>query len=434
VTASSGAGGQRSAASPANSGVRRSVTSPDELTALEDYRRDVLARVTQMDPIELGLLEAHGCVLAQDVVATAELPAFANSAMDGYAVDSASVMHDEPIPLVAEAAAGRPMDGPLRPGDAARIMTGAPLPDGADAVVPVEHAEEADGTVTLHVTPRAGDHVRGAGEDVHAGTTVLTAGRRLSAADIGMLAAIGQSRVVAHPRPRVAVIATGDELVDPGVTLAPGQIYDSNSYTLTAMAREAGATAFRSNIVADNRRALSDAFEGALTNADILITSGGVSAGRYDFVKEVLAQVGDVSFHKVGMQPGMPQAFGFLGGEGPHRIPCFGLPGNPVSAFVSFEVLVRPALRRLQGRPDVNRPRVTAVLEEPVKSPPHKVSFLRVRLRRDGPRWLARLTGPQGSGLLHSAVAADGLAEVPADETKVDAGQTVVVHLLVAPQ
>lgn len=415
-------------------GRRRSATSPSELVALEEYRRDVLTRVTPLAPIELGLLEAHGCVLAHDVVAGADVPAFANSAMDGYAVDSGSVHNDQAVPLVAEAAAGRPMDTALPPGSAARIMTGAPMPVGADAVVPVELAEEAGDAVALHVTPDKGDHVRPAGEDVRAGTTVLTAGRRLSAADIGMLAAIGHARVVAHPRPRVTVIATGDELVDPGSVLGPGQIHDSNSYTLTAMAREVGATAFRSHIVADDRKALSDAFEGALTNADILLTSGGVSAGRYDYVKEVLGQVGDVAFCKVGMQPGMPQAFGFLGGEGPHRIPCFGLPGNPVSAFVSFEVLVRPALRRLQGRPDLNRPRVTAIMEEAVSSPPHKVSFLRVRLRRDGTRWLARLTGPQGSGLLHSAVAADGLAEVPAADTAVEAGQTVVVHLLVAPQ
>lgn len=415
-------------------GATRTATSPDELVPLEEYRRDVLTRVTPLEPIELGLLEAHGCVLAHDVVAGADVPAFVNSAMDGYAVDSASVRHDIALPLAGEVAAGRPMNGTLRPGSAARIMTGAPLPEGADAVVPVELAEESGGSVTLHVTPRKGDHVRGAGEDVRAGTTVLTAGRRLSAADIGMLAAIGHSRVVAHPRPRVTVIATGDELVDPGAPLGPGQIHDSNSYTLTAMAREVGATAFRSHIVVDDRRALSDAFEGALTNADILLTSGGVSAGRYDFVKEVLGQIGDVTFQKVGMQPGMPQAFGFVGGDGPNRIPCFGLPGNPVSAFVSFEVLVRPALRRMQGRADLNRPRVTAVLEESVSSPPHKVSFLRVRLRRDGPRWLARLTGPQGSGLLHSAVAADGLAEVPANQTQVEAGETVVVHLLVAPQ
>ena len=413
---------------------RPSVTAPDELTSLEDYRRDVLVRISALEPIELGLLEAHGCVLAEDVVADADVPAFVNSAMDGYAVASAGLDPDQPLPLAGEVAAGRPFEEMLPPGAAVRIMTGAPLPEGADAVVPVEQADESDGEVRLHVTPRAGDHVRPAGGDVQAGTTALTAGRRLQAADIGMLAAVGRSRVLAHPRPRVAVIATGDELVEPGTALGPGQIHDANSFTLTAMAREAGAAATRSQIVGDDRRQLSEAFEGALTNADLLLTSGGVSAGRYDYVKEVLAQVGDVAFHKVGMQPGMPQAFGFVGGEGSPRIPCFGLPGNPVSAFVSFEVLVRPALRRMQGRADLNRPRVTAVLEERVTSPPHKVSFLRVRLRRDGAHWLARLTGPQGSGLLHSAVAADGLAEVPVDRTELEAGEPVVVHLLVAPQ
>jgi molybdopterin molybdotransferase len=410
------------------------VTSPDELVSLEEFRRDVLTRVTPLEPIELGLLEAHGCVLAEDVVAPADVPPFVNSAMDGFAVDSASVHHDQALPIAGEVAAGRPFGSPVRPGSAVRIMTGAPLPAGVDAVVPVELTDESGQEVRLHVTPKPGDHVRPAGGDVRAGTTVLSAGRRLAPADIGMLAAIGRSRVVAHPRPRVAVMATGDELADPDRELGPGQIHDANSYILTAMAREVGASAFRTPIVPDDRRALAEAFEGALTNADVLITTGGVSAGRYDFVKEVLGQVGQVRFAKVGMQPGMPQAFGFLGSEGTHRIPCFGLPGNPVSAFVSFEVIVRPALRRLQGRTDLNRPRVSAVMEEAVTSPRHKVSFLRVRLRREGPQWIARTTGPQGSGMLHSAVWADGLAEVPADRTEVPAGETLVVHLLVAAQ
>lgn len=410
------------------------LTDPAELVPLEDYRREVLTRITPLEPIELGLLEAHGCVLAEQVVASADVPGFANSAMDGYAVDSASVRHEAAVPVAGEVAAGRQPTAALRPGSAFRIMTGAPIPRGADSVIPVEQAREAEGQVSFRVTPRPGDHIRPAGADVRAGTTVLSAGKRLGPADIGMLAAIGRSRAIVHPRPRVAVISTGDELVDPDAPLKPGQIRDANSYTLTAMARDAGATASRNAIVADDRRALAEAFEGALTNADLLVTTGGVSAGRYDFVKEVLAQLGDVTSHKVAMQPGMPQAFGFLGAEGPGRIPCFALPGNPVSAFVSFEVLVRPALRRMQGRTDLNRPRVTAILEEPVTSPPHKVSFLRVRLRREGPQWRAKLTGPQGSGLLHSAVAADGLAEVPADRTELAAGQTVVVHLLVTPQ
>lgn len=410
------------------------VTDPAELMPLEDYRRDILTRVAPLEPIELAVLEAHGCVLAEDVVATTDIPGFANSAMDGYAVDSASVVPNEPLKIAGEVAAGAVSDAVLTEGTAVRIMTGAPIPDGADAVVPVELSVEDGDEVRFSVAPSAGDHIRPAGGDVRAGTTVLTARRRLGAADIGMLAAVGHARVRVHPRPRVAVISTGDELVDADVPLGPGQIRDANSYTLTAMAREAGAIAFRSNVVPDDRRALAESFVGALTNADVLVTSGGVSAGRYDLVKDVMAQLGDVQFHKVAMQPGMPQAFGFLNPQGPNSIPCFGLPGNPVSAFVSFEIFVRPALRRLQGRTDLNRPRVSAILEEGISSPAHKVSFLRVRLHRDGAQWMARLTGPQGSGLLHSAVAADGLAEIPAERTAVRAGETIVVHLLVAPQ
>ncbi len=415
-------------------GARPAVTSSSELVPLEEYRRDVLARVLPLEPIELALLEAHGCVLAEDVVAHADVPAFPNSAMDGFAVVADTITADEPMRVAGEVAAGASGGTRVEPGTAVRIMTGAPVPAGADAVIPVELAHEEGDEVRFAVAPNAGDHIRPAAGDVRAGTRVLPAGRRLGAADTGMLAAIGRDRVRVHPRPRVAVVSTGNELREPDAVLRPGEIHDANSFTLTAMAREAGAIAFRSAVVPDDRRALAEAFVGALTNADVLITSGGVSAGRYDLVKGVLSQLGDVKFGKVAMQPGMPQAFGFLNPQGPHRIPCFGLPGNPVSAFVSFEVFVRPALRRMQGRTDVNRPRVSAVLEEDVQSPPHKISFLRVRLRREGPQWMARLTGPQGSGLLHSAVNADGLAEVPADRTEMQAGETVVVHLLVAPQ
>jgi molybdopterin molybdotransferase len=409
---------------------RPSVTDPEELVPLEEHRRDVLSRIAPLEPIELGLIEAHGCALAEDIVAPEDIPGFANSAMDGYAVNTASVTTDEPIPLAGELAAGAGGQELLAVGSAVRIMTGAPIPPGADAVVPVEFADEEGGTVRFRVAPRQGDHVRPAGGDVRAGTKVLSAGRRIGGADVGMLAAIGRSRVMVRPKPRVAIISTGNELVDVDSPLTPGKIRDSNSFMLTAMARETGSLPHRNPVVRDDRRALAEAFMGALTNADVLVTSGGVSAGRYDLVKEVLAQIGDVQFRKVAMQPGMPQAFGILNPQGPHSIPCFALPGNPVSAYVSFEVFVRPALRRMQGRSDLNRPRVTAVLEEGVSSPAHKVSFLRVKLRRDGTQWLARLTGPQGSGLLHSAVAADGLAEVPADRTKVQAGETVVVHLL----
>lgn len=416
-----------------NSGHRHHV-DPSELVPLELYRREVLGRVTPLEPIKLGLLEAHGCVLAEDVVAAMDVPAFANSAMDGYAVRAQEVAEGDELQVVGEIAAGAAKLVDPGAGQAVRIMTGAPLPPSADAVVPVETTVEIEDRVRLRTGPRPGDNVRAAGEDVRAGQTVLEAGTWLGAADIGMCAAVGLDGVLVHPRPRVVVVSTGDELAEPGAPLASGQIRDSNSYTLTTMAREAGATAYRLPIVRDDPRALLEAFEGALAHADLVVTSGGVSAGRYDFVKEVLSRLGDVRFTKVGMQPGMPQAFGCVVRDRSHEVPCFGLPGNPVSAYVSFEVFVRPAIRRLQGRTDLHRPRVTAVLDEPVRSPAHKVSFLRVTLHRlsDGV-WHARSTGAQGSGILRSVVLADGLAEVPADVTKVPAGERLVVHLLVDP-
>jgi molybdopterin molybdotransferase len=405
---------------------------PDELIPLELYRREVLERVKPLEPIHLGLLEAHGCVLAADVVAPADVPGFANSAMDGYAVRTGDVAEGDELAVVGEIAAGARVLVEPAPGEAVRIMTGAPLPHGVDAVVPVELADEADGRVRLHLVPRPGANIRRAGEDVHAGDVVLEAGRRLGAADIGMCAAVGRGSVLVHPRPRVVVISTGDELAEPDAPLAPGQIRDSNSYMLTTMAREAGATSYRLPIVRDDRDALYEAFDGAMAHADLVVTSGGVSAGRYDYVKEVLAQLGDVRFRKVGMQPGMPQAFGCVARNG-HEVSCFGLPGNPASAYVSFEIFVRPAIRRAQGRADLTRPRVTAVLDEPVRSPAHKVSFARVTLREEAGAWHARLTGAQGSGILRSTVLADGLAEIPSEITEVAAGERVIVHLLVEP-
>ena len=397
-----------------------------ELVPLAKYRREVLGSIGPLEPIHLGLLEAFGAVCAEDVTSPTDLPPFVNSAMDGYAVDAGSVTVGEQLHVVGEIAAGSGELVSPGPGQAVRIMTGAPLPPGADAVVPVELVSEGRGTVTLQHRPEAGDHVRPSGQDVRAGQVVIPQGARLGPAEIAMCAAVGKARVLAHPQPRVVVVSTGDELVEPDREPGPGQIRDSNSYMLTAAVREAGAAAFRQPIVPDDRKALAEAFEGAMSQADMLLTSGGVSAGRYDLVREVLSQLGNVRFTKVGMQPGMPQAFGYVG-----SVPCFGLPGNPVSAYVSFEVFVRPSLRRLQGRNDLNRPRVVALLDEPVTSPPSKVSFLRVRLRREGGDWFIRPTGGQGSGLLGSIVAADGLAEVPADRTSVEAGEPLVVHLLV---
>ena len=407
---------------------RHDHVDPAELAPLDRYRRDVLSRIGPLDPIHAALLEAHGAHLAADAAALRDLPPFANSAMDGFAVRAADATAGARLRVAGEIAAGSSdLVGP-REGQAVRIMTGAPIPEGADAVVPLELVTEEAGDIVLQTDVAVGDNVREAGESVRAGEVVLTAGRRLEAPEIGMLAALGIGRVSIHPQPRVAVLATGDELVEPGQPLQVGQIHESNSFMLTAQAREAGAVAFRQPIARDDREELTRAFEGALSQADLLVVSGGVSAGRYDLSKQVLAALGDVTFTKVGMQPGMPQAFGFIG-----DVPVFGLPGNPVSAAVSFEVFVRPAIRRLQGRRDLNRPRVTAVWDEAVVSPPHKVSFLRVTLRKDGHRWLARTTGAQGSGILRSLVDADGLAEVPAHRTDMQPGDEVVVHLLVDP-
>lgn len=397
-----------------------------ELVPLVEHRREVLERIGPLEPIDLALLEAHRSVLAEDVDAADDVPPFDNSAMDGYAVASDDLAAGTEVPLGGEIAAGDAPAGPLDPGTAVRIMTGAPIPEGATTIVPVEEARERGDTLVLESDARPGAHIRPAGESVRAGDRVVGAGRRLGAAEIGMLAAAGRRSVRAHPTPRVVVVSTGDELVEPGAPLRPGQIRDSNSYMLTAMAREAGAVAYRHLFVRDDERALVEAFEGALVHADVLVTSGGVSAGAHDHVKGVLARLGDVEFRKVGMKPGMPQAFGFVDG-----VPCFALPGNPVSAFVSFEVFVRPAIRRMQGRSDLNRPQVAARLATAHRSPSDKVEFVRVRLERDeGGGWQAVPTGEQGSGILRSAVLADGLAEIPPDVRDAAPGTLVTVHRL----
>lgn len=402
----------------------------DGLAPLGPYRAGLLERLAPLGPVEAGLEDVLGCVLVEDLVAAADIPAFANSAMDGYAVRAVEARAGDRLALVGEVAAGAAPDREVGPGEAVRIMTGAPVPDGADAIVPVEVADEDGGAVVVRAAPTPGAHVRLPGEDVRAGEVLLRAGRVLGPADVGMCAAVGRAVVRVRPRPRVVVLATGDELLEPGEADRPGAVRDSNSWSLTALARESGVPATRARLVRDDREALRAAITDLIREADVLVTTGGVSAGRYDYVKVVLDELGDVRATKVGMQPGMPQAFGFLEAADGRRVACFGLPGNPVSAYVSFEVFVRPALRRLAGRTDLTRARVTAVLEEEVRSPADKVSFLRVRLRRDGADWRARPTGAQGSGILRSLVDADGLAEVAAEQTSVPSGEALTVHLL----
>ncbi len=420
------AGGDQAGDAPAAGGHDQDATP--ELVPLSEYLQGIVDQVRPLSPIQLSLLDAAGCALATDVVAREDVPPFDNSAMDGYAVVADQA--DGWLPIAGEVAAGADPAVSVEPGTAVRIMTGAVVPPGADAVVPVEQVEEDGQRIRVRQLPQVGAHIRRRGESVRADDTVLVAGTVLDAVGIGMLAALGHAYVSVFPHPRVVVVSTGEELADPGAERNTGAIYDANSYVLTVLARDTGAQTVRRMIASDDRAQLRETIEELLPHADVLVTTGGVSAGRYDLVKVVLAELGDVTFTKVGMRPGMPQAFGFIEADPGRTIPCFGLPGNPVSAYVSFEVFVRPTIRRMQGRRDLSRPRISATLEAPLDSVRDKVEFVRVTLRRRDGEWQARPTGDQGSGILRSLVDADGLAEVPADRDHLDVGERVVVHLL----
>jgi molybdopterin molybdotransferase len=402
-----------------------------------DHLSAVLSAVRPLTPIDVQLLDAHGCVLTEDVIAPWALPQFDNSAMDGYAVraeDVAAATADQPVelPVVADIAAGESMVEAIGPGHAARIMTGAPVPKGADAIVPVEQTDGGTARVKISSAVPVGKHVRHAGEDVQTGDTVLSAGTLIGAPQLGLLAAVGKDRVTVRPRPRVVVISTGSELVEPGMPLGTGQISDANSYMLTAAAMEAGAVAYRVAPVADDPDKVLGLIEDQLIRADMVVTSGGVSAGAYDVVKEVLSRLGTVSFDQIAMQPGKPQGFGTLGED---KTPIFTLPGNPVSAFVSFEVFVRPAIRKLIGSPRLHRQTVKAVLQATLRSPEGRRQFARGRLQvgRDGSHQVTPLGG-QASHMLADLAYANALIVVPEHVTDVTPGQVVDVVVLDRPK
>ena len=392
------------------------------MIGVQEHLDRILATVKVIRPFEQGVLDAQGCVLAEDVAARGSLPGFTNSAMDGYAVHAADVAGASPdapvvLPVVNDIAAGNTAPLSLAPGQTMRIMTGAPMPRGADAVVPVEATD--GGVVRVHVSAPSvvGQHVREEGDDVRAGDVVLRRGTLLGPGQIALLAAAGLSRIRVVPRPRVVILSTGDELVEVGGHPAFGQIIDSNSVMLSAAVTAVGATPFRVGGVPDDARVLKDTLEGQLVRADAIVTTGGVSMGAFDTVKEVLSRVGTMRFDKVAMRPGMPQGFGVLG-EG--AVPVFTLPGNPVSALVSFHVFVAPALRALAGRPEPSWPPgyLPAVAAERFTSVPGKMEFVRVVLNDDR----ARLAGGQGSHMLGSLAAADALAVIPEDVTEVRPG------------
>ncbi|MFJ6633918.1 gephyrin-like molybdotransferase Glp [Streptomyces sp. NPDC091376] len=426
--------------------------------SVDDHLEDILGAIRPLDPIDLQLPDAQGCVLVEDVTVPVALPPFDNSSMDGYAVrvaDVAGASEDYPAVLrvIGDVAAGSGEQRLVGPGEAARIMTGAPLPPGAEAVVPVEWTdggtgggaattmrpagsapEAAGGEVRIHrpVEPRA--HVRERGSDVQAGDLALVEGTVLGPPQIGLLAAIGRGTVRVRPRPRVVVLSTGSELVQPGEELGDGQIYDSNSFALTAAARDAGAIAYRVGAVTDDADELRATIDDQLIRADLLVTTGGVSVGAYDVVKEALASVGDedepgsgIDFRTLAMQPGKPQGFGSIG---PDHTPLLALPGNPVSSYVSFELFVRPAIRALMGLKDVRRPHVRAELrtDKALTSPAGRRQFLRGAY--DAEEGTVTPVGGSGSHLIAALAQADALIVVPEDVTSVEPGTETEVVLL----
>ncbi len=401
------------------------------MKSVDDHLADILSGIEPILPLELQLLDAHGCILSEGVAADIDLPPFDNSAMDGYAVrseDVAAAGEGAPVRLavVGDIAAGSQSVYRVQPGLSTRIMTGAPVPAGADAVVPLEWTDQGLAEVAIYRAPSPGAYIRRRGEDVEKGATVLGEGVRLGPGQLGLLAAVGRDRVKVRPRPRVVILSTGSELVEPGQPTAPGQIHECNSYILTTAAREAGALAFRVGLVPDEPRRLMDAIEDQLIRADLVLTSGGVSVGAYDVVKEVLSRLGTVSFDQVAMQPGKPQGFGTIG---PDETPIITLPGNPVSAYVSFEVFVRPVLRRMLGVEPLYRPIVRAVCRQEITSAEGKRQYVRAHLDVEEGRYVVDPVGGSGSHLIGDLAQANALIVVPEQVTHVpvDGGVEVMV-------
>jgi molybdopterin molybdotransferase len=392
----------------------------------------VLASVEPLSSIDLTLSDAHGCVLAEEVAATFSLPPFDNAAVDGYAVRSddirtASASAPVVLPVVGDVSAGSTTPYTVQPGLSVRIMTGAPIPPGSDAIVPLDETDGGLAHVTIPRPIMSGRNIRVAGEDAPAGALVLSAGAHLGATQIGLLAGIGRDRVVARPRPRVVVLSTGGELVEPGQLLQRGQVPDANSALLSAAVQETGAIAFKVGIVPDEPSVLADALEDQLIRADVVLISGGASLGTQNVVKEVLSRLGNVRFDRVAMSPGSLQGFGVIG---PDKTPFFGLPGNPVSAYVAFEVFVRPALRRMIGVEPIGRPVVRARLGERVISPPGMRSFVRGWLAVEDGAYVVRPVGGSGAHMIAALAQANSLIVIPEDATELEPGSPASVMML----
>jgi molybdopterin molybdotransferase len=416
------------------------------LISVDEALAEILSHVRTLEPERVPILDAMGRVLAEEVVSDIDIPPFDNSAMDGYAVRSADVAGATPqtpvrLVVIGSVAAGYLAGTHMEAGTAVRIMTGAPLPDGADAIVPYEDTSDFDRPkeerlavpadeieVRQAVGPR--DHVRPAGEDIRQGELVLAPGRVIRPQEIGVLASLGHETVLVHRQPRVAILATGDELLEVSEPLEPGKIRNSNEYTNAALVTRAGGIPVRLGIARDTRADLTAKIRSGLEQgADLFLTSGGVSVGDYDVVKDVLGTEGQMQFWQVRMKPGKPLAFGLL----PGNVPLIGLPGNPVSAMVSFEQFARPAILKMLGHVDLAMPTIKAILDEPVTNSGRR-GFVRVIVTRREDGYHARTTGEQGSGVLTSMAKANGLAIVHEDIYQVEAGSEITVQMLDWPE
>ena len=401
-----------------------------DLRPVAEVRRLVLDSVPPLETETIAFTEAAGRVLALALISPEDVPAFANSGMDGYAVRGSDVDHPgATLEVISDLPAGRVATGILGEGQAIKIMTGAPIPEGADTVVRVEDTSGGNGRVTIRTAVPPGTYVRPAGGDVRRGSAVIEAGTRLGPAHIGVLAALGVVTPEVSRRPRVAVMSTGDELQPPDAgPLVPGMIRDSNRPMLAALVEDAGAVVIDLGRIADDPAAFRSALDLGAATADAIITTGGVSMGDYDVVKAVLEERADVEFLTVAMSPGKPFGFGRVGG-----IPFFGLPGNPVSVLISFEQFARPALLAMQGAARLLRPRVVGVAGETMTSDPAKEAFVRVKIT-DHQRLVAVQTGGQSSNVLSGAAQADCFAVMPVGVATVEAGDPIVLELFRASE
>lgn len=396
------------------------------MRTVDEHLAGVLARAHPLEMLDVSLLDSRGCLLAEPVTAPWALPPFDAAAADGYAViasDTTGASSGAPVvlPVTDDVPAGYRASHPVAAGTAIRIGSGAPMPIGAQAVVPLEATDGGMPTVVLFREVRPGEGVRPAGGDIQEGQTVLPAGALVGAREVALLAAVGRARVTVRPRPRVVVMSTGTELVEPGAPMSPGLIPDSNGYMLTAAAQDAGAMAYRAGPVRDEQRALMDTLEDQLVRADLIVTTGGVTAGTYDTMKTVLARLGAVEFTRVAMSPGRAQGHGYLG---PDHVPIFTLPGNPASAFVAFEVFVRPVIRRMLGHQQVFRPLIPARLTQPVVGEAGVRTYLRGHLHGSASQRLVSTIADRG---LIGLGLADSLIVLPEGSGEVPAGSVVSV-------